>query len=302
MVFILLNTSHHTNSTCPPLGLRRGKWGLLGDVIADRAGVVRRMMCVLIVLLAIGSTTITAQDDTEEIPADAFMQADETRVVTLDGENPTLLIYEAIAPGDVITVSGRSLEADAEPPAVRDVILAVLDADGEQLAYNDNHNSDRDDLAPADALIERLLLPEAGTYTIRVDTYGGIFAGEVEVTLTAADLYDATFDEDADGNLTITATLPRDSRYTYTFEAAAGDILTVTVQDTGLTLDPRLMLIDADGTVVASNDDHTSGDLTLDLLDAQITDFSVEVTGRYTVIITDFLGRAGAFDLTLARR
>ena len=254
MVFILLNAPLSTNSTHPPFDLRRGKRGPLGDVTADNAGVVpttirffrrdracpvRSIMWLFIAVLAMTGTTITAQSITDT-PTDP-MQTDETRLITLDGENPTELTYVAV-PGEVITISGRSLETDADNPAIRDVVLTVLTVDGDQLAYNDNHNSDRDDLAPGDARIERLLLPDAGTYVIRVDTYGGIFEGEVEVTLTAADLYEATFSEDEVGTLRVAARLPRDGRYTYTFEAVEGEVLTLTARDTAFTLDPRLTL------------------------------------------------------------
>jgi len=279
MLPILLIPPHCTNSKRPPIGLR-----------------ARFLLLTLVLFAGLGSTM--AQDGgADDIPP---MQADETRIIMLDGEQPTRLTYEATA-GDVITVSARSLEIDPDPPAISDMIIAVAAADGTQLAYNDDHATDRDDLAPTDALIERLVLPEAGTYTIRVDTYGGIFPGEVEVTLTAADLFEAEFTEDDDGTLTINARLPRGLRYRYTFEAAADTVITASAKDISLTLDPRLTLLDAEGNVIATNDDHGTDDLTLDLLDAKLSDITLPADGRYTLVVTDFLGRAGTFALRVAR-
>ncbi len=231
--------------------------------------------------------------------ADALLTLDETRVVTFDAEAPARLTYEASG-GEVVSITARTLEPATETPVERDLVLDVLAPDGESIAYNDDHQTDRTDLIPTDAAIDKLVLAQPGTYTLRVDTYGGIFAGEAEVTFSAADLYGATIERDTDSGTNIEALLPTGNPYAYTFEAASGDTLTFTARDTSNTLDPRLRLVDATtGDLLAANDDHNTADPALDLLDARITSFVVPATGRYTVIVSDFLGKAGRFALTV---
>lgn len=238
---------------------------------------------------------ITQTDD----PADP-LTLDESRVVMLDGNGPALLEFAAVS-GDVVTIIARTLEPDNGEREARNVVVDVLDESGVRLAYNDNHFLDNDDLLPTDAAIEKLILPESGTYTIRVNTYGGIFLGEVEVTLLEADLYEAAITE-SDGLLTITALLPAHQRYTYMFEVAVGDVLQITARDTSGTLDPVLRLVDDSGALIAFNDDHGTASTELDVFDAMLRDVMIEAGGRYTVIVGDFLGRAGAFELEIESR
>ena len=224
---------------------------------------------------------------------------DETRVVELDGESAAMLTFEA-AGVEVVTIIARTLEPEGDEPQARNVVADVLGPGGERVAYNDNHFSYDDDLLTTDAVIEKLELREAGTYTIRVNTYGGIFAGKVEMTVTAADLFEAEFAED-EGRLIIAAMLPENRRYAYTFEAAAGETLTATVRDTSGTIDPVLRLVDEAGVTVAINDDHGGDDVTMDVFDARLRDVAIAASGRYTLIVTDFLGRSGAFELVIER-
>lgn len=236
------------------------------------------------------------------LPANAQddpLEADETRTIQLNGENPTVLTYDADA-DDVVTIIARTLEPETDNPAERDLILEVLTPDGRRLAYNDDHFTLRDDLLPTDAALHKLELPDAGMYQIRVDTYGGIFPGEVEVTLIADDLFAPTFTE-SDAGLIVEASLPYHRAYRYTFEVDAGEIITLTARDTSGTLDLLLGLADANDDVLAFNDDHASINATLNALDPRITDFAIPVSGRYTVIVRDFIGTAGTFSLHIQR-
>lgn len=230
---------------------------------------------------------------------DSPLTLDETRTISLDGAQPSHLTFEA-AGTEVVTITAHTLEPDTGEREARNVVLAVLDPHNEQIAYNDNHFGGDEALLPTDAMIEKLELHEAGIYTIRVDTYGGIFPGQVEVRLAAADMFETQFHED-DGLLVIGGVLPQNRRYRYTFEAAAGEALTATLRDTSGTLDPVLWLVAADGETVAFNDDHGTGDSTLDVFDARLRDVALMASGHYTLIVTDFTGQAGAFELVIAR-
>ena len=255
---------------------------------------IRRCVIVLGIVSVITSSVMGQPDD----PADA-LTADESRVVMLDGTRPTLLEFEAES-GDVVTIIARTLEPDTGEREARNVVVDVLDADGHRLAYNDNHFGYDDDLLPTDAVIEKLILPQSGTYTIRVNTYGGIFPGEVEMRLLEADLFEATIKE-SDDVLTLTASLPTNQSYSYTFGARAGDVMQIRVRDTSGTLDPVLRLLDSDGNQIAFNDDHGTASTTLDVFDAMLSGVTVSADGRYTLIISDFLGRSGAFELVIEK-
>jgi hypothetical protein len=232
-----------------------------------------------------------AQTSVEPLP----IAPGEPQIVALNGNgSPAWLIYEA-AGGETITLTARSLE----PEGAIDTVLELRRPDGRRRAYNDDHRTARDDLAASDSVLEAVDLRVAGMYSIRVDSYGSIGVGQVEVTLTVIDPFRAVIDE-ANGQMTVRADLPAGQPYRFTFEAAAGDALTITARDTSRTLDPRLTLLDAASTVIAANDDHASADWTLDALDARIAGVIIPADGAYTVVVADFLGRAGSFELIIA--
>jgi hypothetical protein len=213
--------------------------------------------------------------------------------VTLSGEGAAEIPYEVDEP-TVVTIIVRNLES--ENPI--DTTLQVLDPAGKPLAFNDDHHTTREDLSPTDSVLENLPLTAVGTYTLRLNSFNGVSKGEVELRIEAGDIYEARIEENGDTTI-ISAKLPAYGRYAYTFSSEAGDTLTMTARDTSGTLDPVLRLRDSAGEVVAFNDDHTTFDLSLDTLDAQIVEFIVAETGDYTLEVTDFAGRAGTFELTL---
>lgn len=248
-------------------------------------------LCVLAAVLLAG--TLDAQ---EVIP----ITIGETDTATLSGDGFTIYTLTAEG-GEVITITVRSLHelgAD-EPEYVRDTVVDVLNPRGKRITYNNDHRTDHADLLPSDSVIARLLLDEPGDYQIRVNTYGGISTTEFEITVSAADLYDAIIRVD-DGSTTITAALPRYGIYRYDFEASAGDILTLTARDLTHTLDPIIRLLDSEGNTIAMNDDHGTDDLGLDVLDSRISAFVIPADGVYSVTVSDFLGRVGRFELRIA--
>lgn len=185
-----------------------------------------------------------------------------------------------------------------ELEAVRDVVIWVISSSGKQIAYEDDTRTPPDGLQPTDAFIPKLLLPTAGDYRIYVDTYGGIFATEVMFTIESADLFDSDIVSD-DNQITINAALPRSVPFRHILELEAGDVITVTVRDRSGTLDPLLRLLDGDENTIAMNDDHGTSDLTLDVLDSRLDSFEIPADGEYTLMVTDFLSRAGQFEVII---
>ncbi len=242
----------------------------------------------LMVIVVCFSMNLHAQDETTLIP-------DQPQTVTISADAPALLIYEAQA-GNVITITTQTAEDDESRP---DTVLWVIAPDDTQLAYNDNALS-ADGEFLSDARLENLRLPTAGDYRIVVDSFNGVSEGEVEVSLTLFDPF-AMQVEAFDSTEQISFTLPAGEIFRYGFEAAAGESITFTAQDTGRLLDPYLRLLDASGAVLASNDDHASADFSLDVFDAQLVGWIAPEDGTYTVQITDVLGRGGEMILAVVR-
>ncbi|MEO8393172.1 MAG: PPC domain-containing protein [Chloroflexota bacterium] len=87
--------------------------------------------------------------------------------------------------------------------------------------------------------------------------------------------------------------------YTRTFEAQAGDKVTLTARGIGLEFDPDLILLDASGVTLAENDDHETAAFGLGDTDSQIADFVIPTSGTYTAQVSELDGGSGEFVLTI---
>ncbi len=118
----------------------------------------------------------------------------ETLAVELPGGAPVDVTYRATGP-TTISVSARALGDDTDGNPL-DLVMEVLDANDEQLAYNDDHFSDRTDLGSSDSAIVALPLPTEGDYRIRLNAFNGAQSGRAEVALQTIDV-NATATADA---------------------------------------------------------------------------------------------------------
>lgn len=88
--------------------------------------------------------------------------------------------------------------------------------------------------------------------------------------------------------------------FEYEFTASVGDVIDIQMFTEGTSLDPYLLLLDENGTIVAENDDDPEGAGR----DAYIRGFQIENDGTYTIIATRFqreLGSTlGAFTVRLS--
>lgn len=88
------------------------------------------------------------------------------------------------------------------------------------------------------------------------------------------------------------------TRQSYTFDGRRGEFISITLSPTGGDLDPLLAVLDADGTVIITQDDGNGRGVRLDAL-------RIPRNGRYTLIVTRFGGPLGTtigeFTLTLER-
>lgn len=87
----------------------------------------------------------------------------------------------------------------------------------------------------------------------------------------------------------------------YTFNALAGTVVTIAMNNTSGTLDPTLYLISPSGTQVAENDDAVAGENTNSL----IADLTLPEDGQYIIIATHFGalygGTTGTYQLSLTQ-
>lgn len=231
-------------------------------------------------LVIFGGIVILAQD--------VDIQADEPITVTV-GDDPAWLTYTGTA-GERITITTLTAITDTAP----DTTLEILYPDGQRLDYNDDTILPDGNLK-GDAMLQAIELPMDGTYRIRVDSFNGVSAGDVDVLLTTPD---NALDVLAIDDLTIVSGDIRDSLI-YPIDVSAGSTLTVTARDVSGTIDPILRLY-ADDTLLTFNDDHRSGDLSLDVLDAQVSDFAIDEDTTINIVVRDYLGRSGTVELIIA--
>ena len=267
------------------------------------------LLVLLILVAAVPTALVLAQTGGQENPGGSTTSGNAAAAVDvpitvgtpvtvhLQGTTPVNLSYKS-AGGETINVMARSLE----PEGALDPTLTVLDSGGTTLAFNDDHRTNRTDLALRDALISQLTLDSAGLYTIQVASFSPDAQGDVEVTLTTgSDIPVQVQDQQPPPDQTISDRVPANGNYTTTMQGSAGDVVTITVRSTDNQFDPKVSLKNSSGTEVASNDDHETADLSLGPYDLQIVNFTLPATDTYTIEISGFAGIGGTFDLTISR-
>jgi hypothetical protein len=213
--------------------------------------------------------------------------------------------------GDVVTIS----LVDTSRDDTLDPLVILFDEDNIEIVRNDDAGSD--DLPDNfDSLIDQFELPADGTYYIVATRFGeftGTSEGDFELTLDGGEgdgsesgSYDIDDAESIEYGDTVDGEVTDDEPFVvYSFEGSEGDVVTITMIDTSDddTLDPQVILLDADGNEITRNDDaETDADLS-DNFDSQITEFELEEDGTYFIVATRF-GELedfsqGEFELTL---
>ncbi len=266
-----------------------------------------RLPILLLVLLmlvpAAWAQTTSGQETSGEqqgdtTPVTLNINLDTPTSISLGTEAPVILNYKGSA-NETVTITARSLE-EANPV---DPIIMLTDSGGTELASNDDHRTNRTDLAPRDSLIADFTLPAAGRYSIVVTSYDG--AGDVEVLIThesgGASTTTETTQQTSSGDETLEGEVPDGDAYTHETQANEGEALTIIVRATDNQLDPKVSLIDSAGIVLTDNDDHNSVNSALGPYDSEIPGFVIPETGTYTIEITGFAGIGGTFELTIIR-
>lgn len=193
--------------------------------------------------------------------------------------------------GDVYTFTVRAgSRGDLDPQVI------VYDPSDDLLFGNDDHGTSDRTLGAFDARIFNLIMPESGRYTVLVAGYretSGDFELTIEQTGTDAPLTRGT-------DQTFTGEIRANGTFSQTFEAQAGDYVTISVRAEDEGFDPRLQLLSPDAVVVADNDDHGTAAQDLSFLDSRIHNFHVTESGTYTVQVQGYRDSAGAFTVIVS--
>ncbi len=184
-----------------------------------------------------------------------------------------------------------------------DAFMVVLDAAGRELARNDDTS-----VASTNAIIRGLTLPEDGDYLIVASRYGqrfGLSVGDFTLRVSlhnATEPASGTFAETTEyGELRAGTINNAQFEHIYTFQAQAGDLLSMTAAATAGNLDTALTVSDNLGNVLARNDDDIGNAST----DAALRQMLIPADGMYSVIVSRFQGPRGTtagdfrFKLTL---
>lgn len=126
-------------------------------------------------------------------------------------------------------------------------------------------------------------IDQSGTLT----TYQGGIIGDSQTIPYREQMENAI--EITSGDI-VSGSITHDNKFDlYTFDAVAGDAMSVSMTASSQTLDTLLYLIDPNGVQIASNDDIVAGTNTNSL----IPNVTLSQTGTYTIIATHFGGNFG---------
>ncbi len=172
--------------------------------------------------------------------------------------------------GDVISIAVQSLPASRLAPYV-----ALLDPNGDKLA-----DSDPTDSTTRIARITRYTIQDEGTYTIAVSRVGeeqGTTSGAFRVTLTS----DARRTAINYGDTVQGAIDNSQFELRYVFDAAADDVVTITLRRTSGTLSATLSLLDPAGKQLVAG--KSASDLGVG--GVRIDKFRIPADGQYTLVV-----------------
>lgn len=241
----------------------------------------------------VGGSSSSDEDDKDDSKED-LVDGDELSIGdTVEGEitedEPQVeYIFEG-EEGDIITITVIAEDGEFDPT------VALLDEDGDEIAYNDDAQLIIGDMSRTDSQIAGFELPDDGVYTIVVSSFAG--AGEGDYTLSLEEgAPEIEAEEIAYGDSIVGEISEDEPVQFYVFEGEEGDVvlITMTAEDPR-DLDTTLEVLDSAGNTIAYNDDDTTGEV-------DGTDSFIEVElpedGVYYIRASRFIGE-GEYELTL---
>lgn len=164
------------------------------------------------------------------------------------------------ATGDVVSISMSSDELDS--------FIELYSPSGELVARDDDSGGN------FDATISNFALPEDGIYTVVARDLGSATLGTYRLALSSVQ---ASTPGTISYGQSLSATLSNPEGDRWTFDAAAGDLITINLESTDF--DTYLELLDDAETVLTADDDSGTD------LNSLIRLYSIPEAGTYTVVV-----------------
>ncbi|MDZ4764854.1 MAG: hypothetical protein SGI73_09905 [Chloroflexota bacterium] len=196
--------------------------------------------------------------------------------------------------GDVITISARAQTENL------DVDLALYNLNEELLESNYEHGTSDSTLFFYDARINNYIVQETGSFLVEVTGYevdtGTRINGDLELTIERVTT-DAPLGLGDDQ--VFLGEIEPNGIFAQSFEAEAGDYVTIRVRSLTRGFDPTVDLLTPSGVLAETNDDHGSNDSSLARFDSQIMRYRVTESGMYGVEVGGYRDTAGSFGITV---
>lgn len=230
---------------------------------------------------------------------DGTLQTSSRRQGSITTTQPVAIFaYEATG-GETVDLRMMRTSGNLDP------FMLVMDATGREIARNDDTT-----IMDTNAAVHGLTWPADGTYLVVASRYGQRFGDSIGDFTIEVMPHDANVDASGTFAEAVTYGELRSGTITnllfesiYSFEAQAGDEITMTTLSTAGNLDTSLILTDNLGNTLAKNDDDIGNTST----DAALRGVLIPDDGIYSVIVTRFQGPRGTtagdfrFKLTLDR-
>ncbi len=191
--------------------------------------------------------------------------------------------------GEVVTITVQVTGGDLDP------MLAVMSNKGDLLARVDDgppFEAAGATSGPRDLQIQTLRLPESDRYYVVVGRFGfglGSTSGDYTVEVDRIGVSSANGSALRYGDSIVNRISPGTPQLYYSFQAARGDIVNISMQRISGNLDSFLQVTDSNGVVLASDDEvPNSGSL-----DAEISNLAIPQDGLYVIVASRFGQAAG---------
>ncbi len=197
-----------------------------------------------------------------------------------------------------------TIDMEAGPGSDLDSYLELLAPDGSTLATNDDGGGDASNRL--DSRISNFVLPASGEYTIVARAYRNRTAGSYSLQVALGTPAPATptpppapTSAPGGGPIAVgealSGTIDEPGQVdVWTFEAEAGDIVTIDLRVVSGLLDPYLALVGPDGGTLVVDDDSGGG------LNARIANFILPQSGEYAIHVSGLADMLGEYDLALS--
>jgi hypothetical protein len=191
----------------------------------------------------------------------------------IDDETPRVVYQMAGSRGAVVRFRLTAIDGDLDP------VLTVFQEDGEILFRRDDTLGSRD-------VESTLTFTENGLLYIVVGRFGyslGTTSGAYELSIERIGVLSEQGTNLQYGipiTSTITNTQPQ---IYYTFQADAGDIVTIEMVRSSGTLDPLLQVVDSNRFLIAENDDASG-----DTRNSRIENLTIQASGTYIIVATRY--------------